>query len=82
MIVEHKVRLSFPQRLLNQPLIYGLIHQYDLLTNILEAQVSQEEGCMVVAVRGEKLQVTQGLDWLRHQGVLVETLTEVEEEER
>ena len=80
MIAEQKVRLTFPQRLLNQPLIYGLIRQFDLQTNILKAQVGSDEGWLVLVVRGEQVHVIQGLEWLRQQGVQVEVLNELEEE--
>jgi len=74
MIVERKVRLTYPQRLLGQPLIYGLIRQFDLFTNILEARVSAEEGWLVLVVRGERERVEQGLSWMIEQGVQVEIL--------
>lgn len=80
MVIERRVRLTYPQHLLDQPLIYRLIRQFDLLTNILEARVSAEEGWLVVAVRGERERVQQGLAWMAEQGVQVEILAEIEEE--
>ncbi len=80
MIVERKVRLTYPKHLLDQPLISGLIRQFDLLTNILEAQVTAEEGWLVLVVRGEREMVEQGLAWMAEQGVQIETLSEFEEE--
>lgn len=80
MIVEREVCLTYPQRLLNQPLLHGLIRQFDVQANILEARVGGEEGWLRLAVRGEELQVLQGLEWLRQQGVQVDMLSESEEE--
>jgi ABC-type methionine transport system ATPase subunit len=80
MIVEKKVRLTYPQHLLNQPLIYQLIRQFDLLTNILEAQVTAEMGRLTVAVRGERELVERGLAWMAEQGVQVEIMSEIAEE--
>jgi ABC-type methionine transport system ATPase subunit len=80
MIVEKKVRLTYPQHLLNQPLIYQLIRQFDLLTNILDAQVTAEMGRLTVAVRGEHELVERGLAWMAEQGVQVEVISEVAEE--
>jgi len=80
MIVEKKVRLTYPQHLLNQPLIYQLIRQFDLLTNILSAQVTSEAGWLILAVRGERELVKQGLAWMAEQGVQVEVILEVAEE--
>ena len=80
MIVEKKVRLTYPQHLLNQPLIYQLIRQFDLLTNILSAQVTSEAGWLILAVRGKRERVEQGLAWMAEQGVQVEVIVEVAEE--
>jgi ABC-type methionine transport system ATPase subunit len=79
MIVEWKVRLTYPKHLLNQPLIYKLIRQFDLLTNILEARVTAEEGWLVLLVRGEHGMVRQGLAWVAEQGVRVDIMSELEE---
>jgi len=80
MIVEQRVRLTYPENLLNQPLIHGLIRQFDLLTNIVEAQVSAQEGYLITTVRGEEERVRQGLAWISEQGVQVEVLSEIKEE--
>lgn len=80
MIVEWKVKFVYPLSLLNQPLIYKLIRQFDLLTNIMEAQVTAESGWLVLTVRGENAMVRQGLAWVTEQGVQVEILSKSEEE--
>ncbi len=80
MIIERKVRFTYPKELLDQPLIYRLIRQFDLLTNILEAEVTAEEGWLILAVHGERERVHQGLVWIAEQGVKVEVLSEIEEE--
>jgi ABC-type methionine transport system ATPase subunit len=76
MIVERRVRLTYPESLLNQPLIHGLIRQFDLLTNILEAHVDAQGGYLTVTVRGEEVKVQQGLAWIAEQGVRVEVLSQ------
>ncbi len=80
MIVEKTVRFIYPQHLLNQPLIYKLIREFDLLTNILEAHVTAEEGRLLLSVRGEGELVERGLAWITEQGVQVEVIAESGEE--
>ncbi len=80
MRTERKVRLTYPVQLLDQPLIYHLIRQFDLLTNIVAARVTDSEGCLTVIVSGEPEQVQQGLVWLAEQGVRVEYLAAEKEE--
>jgi len=79
-VVEETVRLNYPGHLLDRPLIHGLIRQFDLLTNILEAHVSDQGGYLTVTLRGEQANVEQGLDWLGSQGVEVQVLSEFGEE--
>jgi ABC-type methionine transport system ATPase subunit len=76
MITERKVRLRYPQHLLDRPLIYGLISDFHLLTNILEANVDAEQGVLLLTVRGEAHEVQEGLAWMVKQGVEVEVLSE------
>ncbi len=74
MVVERRVRLTYPPHLLDQPLLYRLIRQFDVQTNILEARVTSNEGWLLLAIRGEQEGVLQGLNWLQQQGVQVEFL--------
>ncbi len=80
MVIERRVRLTYPPHLLDQPLLYRLIREFDVQTNILEARVTPQEGWLVLAVRGPQERVLQGLGWLEAQGVQVEILSEVKEE--
>lgn len=79
MIIEKTVRLTYPPHLLDQPLVYGLIRRFDLLTNILGAQVTRESGWLILAIRGEREHLEKGLAWIIEQGVQVEVITKVGE---
>jgi|YelNatPaOPRAMG01_1025707.scaffolds.fasta_scaffold00088_77 ABC-type methionine transport system ATPase subunit len=78
MIVQKHVRLTYPAHLLNQPLIYNLIKRFDLVTNILKAQVMTDTGWLEVIVSGEADKIQQGLDWITSQGVQVEMIENTE----
>jgi ABC-type methionine transport system ATPase subunit len=80
MIIEKTVQFTYPKHLLDQPLIYKLIREFDLLTNILDAHVTADEGRLLLLVRGEDKQVERGLAWIAEQGVRVEFRTESAEE--
>lgn len=79
MVVQKVVRFTFPKKLLKQPMIYSLIRKFDLLTNIVQANVTQEEGWMILDIRGESTTVQQALAWMAEQGVQVHTLSAEEE---
>ena len=80
MPVATTVRLDYPGSLLNRPLIYDLIRQFDLVTNILEAQVSARGGYLIVVLHGDREKVERGLVWLSSQGAQIRILSEIEAE--
>jgi ABC-type methionine transport system ATPase subunit len=79
MIVEWIVRLTYPQPLLDKPIIYHLIRQFDLLANIREAHVNTESGWLILSLRGEQEIIQLGIKWMTGQGVEVEVLSKGEE---
>ena len=71
MSIERKVHLTYPPHLVDQPIIYELIKEFDVVVNILEANVTRQEAWLLVAVRGEEQVVKEGLEWMSAQGVEV-----------
>ena len=71
MSIERKVHLTYPPHLVDQPLIYELIKKFDVVVNILEANVTPQEAWLLVAVRGEEQVVNKGLEWMSAQGIEV-----------
>lgn len=74
-MAESRVRLNYPKNLLHEPLLYHLIHDFDLITNILQANVGLDSGWLIVSLRGEDSAIARGLEWIRSQGVQVEPLS-------
>ncbi len=75
MQTARRVRLTYPPDLLDQPIIYSLIKQFDLITNIRTAQVdSPHGGWLIVDLTGSPAAIERALAWAREQGVQVETL--------
>lgn len=68
-----KIVLRFGPDISDQPIIYRLVKDYDLVVNIVKANVNpQKEGTMVLEITGG--QVEGGMDYLRDQGVQVQDL--------
>ena len=54
-MVSKRVVLHFPKRMVDEPILYHLIKDFDLIFNILKASISPEaEGLMVVEFKGEQ----------------------------
>jgi ferredoxin len=68
-----RIVLHFSAETSDKPMIYRLVKDYDLVINIVKANVNpQKEGTMVLEVEGEKS--AQGLAYLRRLGVTIEDL--------
>ena len=68
------VRLEYPPSLLGRPVIQDLIRRFDLAVNILQAQISMEEGWIEVHLTGEGAEIDRALEWLTAQGLGVEPI--------
>ncbi|UCC67010.1 MAG: 4Fe-4S dicluster domain-containing protein [Armatimonadota bacterium] len=77
MKVAHRIVLHFPPAATDQPIIYRLSKDYDLVFNILKASVSpQEEGLMVLDLSGEEADYQRGAEYLRKHGVQLQPLVQ------
>ena len=75
-MISKRIVLHFPNRLIDQPIIYLLIKEYDLVFNMLLARITpNEEGLMVVELSGEDENYNTGIEYLREQGVIVQLLS-------
>ena len=74
---KQKVVLSFPPEKVEDPIIYHLIKDYDLMVSILRATIDPgKQGLMVVELSGENSQLSHGINYLESVGVGVEPLTQ------
>jgi L-aspartate semialdehyde sulfurtransferase ferredoxin len=78
-MVEVRVKLTFPEDLVRQPLIARLARDHDVEPNIRRADVSEHEGWIICEVVGEPAMVDGALEWLRAEGVRVDLLGDVVE---
>jgi len=71
------VILSFPPRLIQEPVTYHLVRDYNLEVNILRATVRpRERGRMVVKIQGRKDDLEKGFQYLEDHGVQVDPLVQ------
>ncbi len=76
MALSKRIVLHFPRRLVDQPIVYRLIKDYDLQLNILKASVTpDEEGLLVIELSGENDNYSKGIRYLNRTGVTVQSLS-------
>ncbi len=75
MAAAKRIVLHFPKRLVERPIIYRLVKDYDLEFNILKASISPEsEGILVLELKGDQKEYDRGIDFLLKQGVQIQSL--------
>jgi len=75
MTVARKVVLRFPHALVDKPIIYRLVKDYDLQFNILKASVTpREEGVLVLELSGKRKNYEEAVRFLTTSGVVLQPL--------
>ncbi len=74
-MASRKVKLTFLQQLITLPIIYELGKEFNLVTNIRRADVTQEHGWVVLELEGDMEEIERGLDWVAAKGVRVDPVT-------
>ena len=77
MAVSKKIVLRFPKRLVDRPIIYKLVKDFDLEFNILKASITPEqEGLLVLELKGNQAEYDKGIDFLLKAGVKIQSLSQ------
>lgn len=69
-----RLRLTFPPELVQKPMIYHLVKDFDIVTNIRRADVKADHGWCVLELEAAPERLEQGVAWLRAQGVQVDPI--------
>ncbi|HET7487073.1 MAG TPA: NIL domain-containing protein [Acidimicrobiales bacterium] len=74
-----RVRLTFPEHLITQPVLARMMRRYDVEPNIRRANVEEHVGWIVCELAGKAHAVDSAIAWLRDEGVEVDMLGDVVE---
>lgn len=84
-MISKRIVLTFPHRLLDKPVVYKLVKDYNLVFNILQAKVTpKEEGLLIIELSGEESDYEKGLKYLMDLDVKIQPLSKdvIRDEER
>jgi ABC-type methionine transport system ATPase subunit len=71
-MARKRVRFTFPDTLIQEPIIYQLGHEFPVVTNIRMADVDERVGWVILEIDGEAQQIARALDWAEAKGVRVD----------
>ena len=71
-MAKRRLVLTFPEELMRDPIIYNLGQQFNVVTNILRADVTEERGWVLLELDGKNKDIEAGITWIISRGVRVE----------
>lgn len=77
MMKKVRIVLHFSKDSVDKPVVYKLVKDFNLVFNILKAEVNpDEEGLMVLELSGDEKEYKKGIEYLKKNGVKVQPLSE------
>ena len=71
-MVKRKVMLTFPLELSSEPVIYNIGQQFNIVTNIRQANLTEDRGWIILDLEGEDKDIEAGITWAISKGVRVD----------
>jgi len=75
-MTKRRLVLTFPEELIRDPIIYNLGQQFNIVTNILQAEVTEERGWVILELDGRDEDIEAGITWVTSKGVRVEPISD------
>ncbi len=69
---KKRIKFTFPQELITEPVIYQLAQKFKIVTNIRRADVREDMGWVVLELDGDENEINNGLEWVASTGVRVD----------
>ncbi|RPJ06592.1 MAG: 4Fe-4S dicluster domain-containing protein [Deltaproteobacteria bacterium] len=74
---KKRVVFSYPQHLVEQPVITRLVKDFDLTVNILRARITpKEQGRLVLEMTGKRSNLEAGINYIKELGVEIQSLAQ------
>lgn len=71
---KQRLHLTFPEQLVQEPVIYTLGKRFDIVTNIRRANVEERIGWVILEVEGSEEALAGGVAYLEERGVQVDRI--------
>ena len=70
--MKTRVKLTFPQELIKEPVLFTMAKKFDILPNIRRAKVTETVGEVVLELEGSEGNIKSGIEYMKMQGVDIE----------
>ena len=69
-----RVYLTFPEKSIQEPVIYQLGHKFKIITNIRSASVNAGVGLVGLEIDGDNQELNKALQYLKDHGISVKPI--------
>jgi len=70
-----RVRFTFPEALIQEPVIYLMGHEFRVITNVRMADVDENTGWVILELEGDADEIDRSLAWAQAKGVRIDPVT-------
>lgn len=71
-MAKQRIKFTFQEGLIREPVIWRLGREFEIVTNIRRADVTDDRGWVVLELEGDLEEIERGLKWMQEQGVRVD----------
>ena len=75
-MAKQRLHLTFPEHLIEQPVIFRLATDFDVIPNITRANVDERFAWVVLELEGSDEAIAAAAAWLGEQGIQVDRISE------
>lgn len=74
-MVKRKYNFSFEDEVITEPIIYTLGQQFNLITNIRQANLAEDKGWVIIEIEGAEPDIEAGITWAISKGVRIDPIS-------
>ncbi len=68
------LNLTFPKKLIKEPIIYNLGNKFKIIPNVRKANVTSDYGWVLLELDGDLEEIKKGEEYLKKLGIIVEDI--------
>ncbi|MFC1967109.1 NIL domain-containing protein [Chloroflexota bacterium] len=71
-MVKQRLLFTFTADLVKEPVMHNLSQQFNVITNIIRADIAEDRGWALVDLDGKEEDIEQGIAWATSRGMRVD----------
>ena len=71
-MVKRRLMFTFTPELIKEPIIHNFGQQFNILTNIHLADITEDRGWVILELEGDEKNIEEGIAWVTSKGMRVD----------